>query len=375
VKRPLWFKALAGLAFWMVVATIFAANSHFMRMGAGRPSSLPQFVSWYLFSWAFWWPGSAGVLALTRVAPLDRKHWKLGALAHLGGAVACILLMTAWDAFLVHSVSGVVDFSLVLGKEVGQPFVEIFRSWLPSEASWGLLVYAGVLAAAHAREYYVGLREEELAASRLTAQLTDARLQLLTVQLQPHFLFNTLNAVATLVHSDPDTAERMIIRLSELLRQALASSDRNEVPLEEELDLLRSYVDIEQLRFGERLAVHFDIEPGSRDVLVPQLALQLLVENALRHGFTPEVAVARIEVRSRLRNDFLELEVWDNGRGLAATADGNGLGLSNIRQRLGAMYGSAQYFAVSPAQGGGVVATITIPARRMGDGEPSGATN
>lgn len=370
-------RSLGLLLFWMLVAAVFAINSHFMRVFAGRTVAPGQMLLWYELSWLFWWPASMVVLALAHRYPLDRTHWRRHAPVHGAVAVAVIILMTLWDVSVVHVVPRFVDLSVVLGDEPQRPFLYTFRDWLPSEASWGLLVYGAVLAAGHAREYYRSYRAEELAATRLESQLTQARLQVLLMRLQPHFLFNTLNAISALVHRDPDAAERTISRLSDLLRQTLEGADRQEVPLADELEFVRAYVDIERVRFGDRLLVQFDVAPDTRDAMVPQLVLQPLVENALRHGFAPDTPLARVEVRSRLRDGRIQLEVWDNGQGFGAGDDGFGLGLDTTRQRLAALYGDAHRFTVEEMAAGGVAATLELPLRMRGDeletGEGDGA--
>ena len=182
----------------------------------------------------------------------------------------------------------------------------------------------------HALAYYRAGREQELRASQLEARLADARLQLLKMQLHPHFLFNTLNTISELVHEDPATADRMIASLSQLLRESLDAGTVDRVPLGRELDLLERYVEIQRARFGDRLDVGVEIEATElREALVPPLILQPLVENSIRHGLAARVAAGRIRVRAMRRDDRLVLEVQDDGAGLEAhgnTREGVGLG-------------------------------------------------
>lgn len=213
--------------------------------------------------------------------------------------------------------------------------------------------------------YYKAYRERERQAATLATELVQARLQALRMQLNPHFLFNTLNAISALIHENPDAADRMIVRLSELLRRTLDRGDVQEVPLREELEFLRSYLEIEQMRFPDRLTVTFDIEPKAQDLLVPHLILQPLVENALRHGILPREEAGRVQISARVVDgDQLELKVRDNGSGLAP-ANGNpgreGIGLQNVRSRLAQLYGAAQQLEIGNAAVGGVEARIRIP--------------
>jgi signal transduction histidine kinase len=264
--------------------------------------------------------------------------------------------------------------------------------------------------------YYKAYRERERQTAALATELVQARLQALRMQINPHFLFNTLNTISALIRENPDAADRMIVRLSELLRRTLDRGDVQEVPLREEVDFLKSYLEIEQMRFPDRLTVTFDIEPKTNELFVPHLILQPLVENALRHGIMPREEAGRVEISARVsrwgerpcqpgsdqnrdtarqeprpttENQFLELKVRDNGNGLPADPnvlpdvppaepfsrpeDGTagethgstlvreGIGLKNVRSRLAQLYGDAQEFTVSNTSGGGVEARIRIP--------------
>ena len=214
-------------------------------------------------------------------------------------------------------------------------------------------------------QYYKAYRERERQAAVLSTELVQARLQALRMQINPHFLFNTLNTISALIRENPDAADRMIVRLSELLRRTLDRGDVQEVPLREELDFLRGYLEIEQMRFPDRLTVTFDIEPKANELLVPHLILQPLVENALRHGIMPREEAGRIEISARVaEGQHLELKVRDNGNGLSpanGTPDREGIGLKNVRSRLTQLYGGAQEFELGNATGGGVEARIRIP--------------
>jgi len=239
--------------------------------------------------------------------------------------------------------------------------------------------------------YYKAYRERERQAGALATELVQARLQALRMQINPHFLFNTLNTISALIHENPNAADRMIVRLSELLRRTLDRGDVQEVPLHEEIEFLKSYLEIEQMRFSDRLTVTFDIEPKTSELLVPHLILQPLVENALRHGIMPREEAGRIEISARVSewgerprepglegNDetarqeprptsegqFLELKVRDDGNGLSpadGTPEREGIGLKNVRSRLTQLYGGAQEFTLGNASGGGVEARIRIP--------------
>jgi two-component sensor histidine kinase len=227
-----------------------------------------------------------------------------------------------------------------------------------------ILFYWGIVAAAHGLGYYRSSKEKELRALQLEAKLAQTRLQLLKMQLHPHFLFNTLNTVSELIHEDPETADRMIAGLSDLLREALAAGDSVEVPLRRELDLMRCYLDIQQARFGDRLQVDVDVDEQVMDNLVPHLLLQPVVENAIRHGIGARSSAGRIRISAHADNESLRLVVQDDGVGLKEPQGRDGIGLGNTRERLQALYGPGGHVRVGDDPRGGVIVTITIPLHR-----------
>ena len=183
------------------------------------------------------------------------------------------------------------------------------------------------------------------------------------MQLQPHFLFNTLNAVAELVHTDPNAADQMITRLGRLLRLSLDQAGHQVVPLRQEIDFVKAYVEIEQVRFQDRLQVTWEIAPDTLDAAVPTLLWQPVLENAIRHGVGPTAGNGRIVISSRREGDELVLEVRDNGRGLpaAGTAVREGVGLRNLKTRIEQLYGRGAQFVLRARPGGGTVASLRLP--------------
>jgi two-component system, LytTR family, sensor kinase len=239
---------------------------------------------------------------------------------------------------------------------------------------YDFLVYVVVLTAGLARNYYLryqarleetrrleaeatDLRAE---AAELHSQVTDARLNALRTQLNPHFLFNTLNAVSTLVDEDPPGARRMIARLSDLLRHTLAEGDEQEITLARELEMLRRYLDIMEVRFQDKLEVSIETEVSLDDALVPNLVLQPLVENAFRHGLAPMQTAGRVAVRAVRDDGDLVLTVRDNGRGPSNPVR-EGVGLTNTRARLTQLYGLHQRLALTAAEGGGALVEVRFP--------------
>ncbi len=227
--------------------------------------------------------------------------------------------------------------------------------------------YIALIGLAHAGVFYRRYREREQQAAVLESRLNQARLRALQAQLQPHFLFNTLNGIATLLRRDPATAEEMLLSLSDLLRIALSSSHRQEIPLREELDFLGRYLGIQRMRFGDRLRVTEEIEPSATDCLVPALLLQPLVENAIRHGLEPSGRPGELRIAAARDEEWLRLTVEDDGVGLpSGDLRRAGVGLANVRERLAALYGAAHEFSVAERPGGGVVVNIRLPARSEG---------
>ncbi|MEW6306547.1 MAG: histidine kinase, partial [Verrucomicrobiota bacterium] len=234
-----------------------------------------------------------------------------------------------------------------------------------SRAQSTIPIYWAIVCVTWVVGYYRTLRERERRTLELEARLTEANLQTLKTQLQPHFLFNTLNAIASLVRKKPDVAEDMIASLSDFLRMNLEST-QHEMPLRRELEFLDHYLEIQQTRFGERLRIGKEIDPAALDVAVPALILQPLVENSVQHGIEPREAGGRILLRAARRGSSLRLEVRDNGDGfqgrqLAALREG--VGLSNTKARLQELYGDGHRFQIRPNADGGLTVLIEIPWR------------
>ena len=213
-----------------------------------------------------------------------------------------------------------------------------------------------------ATRYFALYQTRQLHASELEARLAKTQLQVLRMQLQPHFLFNTLNTVAELVHTDPDTADQMITRLGRLLRLSLDHAGHQVVPLRQEIEFLRMYVEIEQVRFQDRLQIVWDLAPDTLDAAVPTLLWHPVLENAIRHGVTPLAGRGRIVIASHRQGDDLVLEIRDKGRGyprgaFREKASASATSASGWSQ----LYGSQARFTLEPALGGGTVATLRIP--------------
>jgi len=233
-----------------------------------------------------------------------------------------------------------------------------------------LIIASLIVVAVHALLYYQNFRASELAQSSLKTQLAQAQLRALKMQLHPHFLFNTLHSISSLVLEDPPKANSMIARLGDFLRLTLENSNQQLVSLKEETEFLRCYLEIEQVRFGDRLTVAFELEPQTLSAQVPHLILQPVVENAIQHAIAPRATRGHINVEAKRLNSLLRLEVRDNGPGITSDTDlvrAEGVGLSNVRARLHQIYGSDSRFELMNAKDGGLAVVMEIPFQREAD--------
>jgi two-component system LytT family sensor kinase len=363
VWRSLLRGAVIATVVWTVLALLFAGQIYASSALAGRPMPWGQALvaavaDWYVF--ALLAPPVAWLGRQVRLEwPLHTRH----VVIHL---CACASFVLAY--LLLRTVVGLWQIRLA-----GRPerFFEIFEIAAVKTLPQSLLVYWAVVAVQHVVAFRERARDRERRAAELEQRLTAARLQALQMQLNPHFLFNTLNAISSLMHQDVDAADRMLVRLSELLRRALDTRDRQEVPLGEELAFLQRYLEIEQTRFGSRLTVERRIEEGLQEVMVPNLVLQPLVENAIKHGIERQRKPGVIELAARRDGLHLVLRVRDNGPGLAAAAEaaangrrkGHGIGLGNTRRRLEQLYGRRQELVIRDAEGGGTEVVVRLPLR------------
>jgi signal transduction histidine kinase len=227
-----------------------------------------------------------------------------------------------------------------------------------------LIIALLIIIAVHALFYYRRFRAGELEQASLKAQLAQAQLQALKMQLHPHFLFNTLHSISSLVLEDPPKANSMIARLGDFLRLTLEHSNRQLVTLKEETDFVRCYLEIEQVRFGDRLTVNLNVDPAAASAQVPHLILQPVVENAIQHAIAPRATPGRIEVEARRLNSRVRIEVKDTGPGITGPVEslqGHGVGLNNVRARLAQLYDGDFSFAMSNCPEGGLSVVLELP--------------
>ncbi len=366
--RP-WSRRVEGLlavGFWMSLGTLAVVRRAVgpWHEEAGIPvgdvvETLAEYGLWALLT--------PLVFGLARRFRIERDGWAARLALHLGLGLVVAMAM------------GAVTRGAI--RPLLSPELAAARPWTFEGMVGGLwfldefIIYVAVLAAGLARDALLRLRQREGEASRLLAdrvrleaQLTEARLSALRMQLNPHFLFNTLNAVSALVERDPAGVRTMIARLSSLLRRVLDDGGASLVPLRDEVAFLRDYLDVQRVRFQGRLEVEEDLGPDVLDALVPPLLLQPLVENAVGHGVGRiEDGVGTIRLAAHRQSDRLVLSVQDDGPGLdaAPAPTRTGVGLANTRARLDALYGDAGTLALEPADGGGVVATVALPYRTV----------
>ena len=285
--------------------------------------------------------------------PLRRIGWKRFSAVHALGIVA---FSVAWASL------GTV-LGMVMHHHPGiPPLAWSYLNWVLVTIPFGALIYSAMLGCIYAYEYFVEVREREAEASRLSAQLSEARLDALRMQLNPHFLFNSLNTVLVMVR-DKETAAaaRMLELLADVLRQVLDISRPREVSLADELRFVERYLAIEQVRFSDRLRVEWRIEDRARSALVPDLIMQPLVENAVRHGVARRVGAGTLTISARITGDVLELSIRDDGAGIEQP-EAEGVGLSNTKERLRTLYGDAASVTIT-RQARGTEAVLQLPYR------------
>jgi sensor histidine kinase YesM len=349
---------------WTLLAFVFTNQLYYTYRLGERPmpwreAASSQFI--YPYIWAF---GTLVILWLARRLPVERPRLWRNLLLHALFATLAVILFNG----LFH----IVRFLIFYYGTKPYQFRETVQT-IVFNATEAYGIYALLLLASQAVRYYRRFREGELRSARLETQLSQAQLAALKMQLHPHFLFNTLHSISALVHANPDAADRMIARLGDFLRLTLENSGAQEVSLQKELEFLRCYLEIEGIRFQDRLTTEVDVEPQALDTPVPNLLLQPIVENAIRHGVAPRSAPGRIEISAKRKNGSLRIEVRDNGPGLPAVREpGNrfreGLGLANTKARLSRLYGEAHRLELANAEGGGLVVTIELPARHPAAG-------
>jgi sensor histidine kinase YesM len=351
-----WLKWGHLFAAWTLFALFFVSQLLISRAYKGRALDVGHTLINWLTCAYLWGALTPLVLYLSRRFRIER-----GRLRNLPLHLLASLIVS-----LVHLGAYIAGSSLII--PLTAPAVQVFKDFVFNGLHFNLITYWTVVVISHAVDYYRKYQERELSASRFKAQLVQAQLTALKSQLQPHFLFNTLNSIAVLVRKNSnDEAVDMLTGLADLLRVLFKNIEVQEVSLKEELEFLERYLEIEKVRFKDRLRVNMKIEPDTLEALVPNLILQPIVENAIRHGIGKRSASGLLEISAQRHNGTLSLEVRDDGPGLSPDdKPGEGqIGLANTRARLKQLYGEAQSFELRNVVGGGAVARMVIPFRLL----------
>lgn len=326
---------------------------------------MPFTDSLYLqMTWSYLW-ALATPLVLWAAArlPIERNNWIRSSLLHVPISILLSVFLTAM---------GHIVLWLYWSMPAGKPFsFERMGRFVVANFSEGIGIYLLIALTSYAIGYYRSYREGQLRTLQLEAQLSHAQLQALKMQLHPHFLFNTLHSISALLTKDVESARKMITRLGDFLRLTLENSGSQEVTLKQEMEFLSCYLEIERIRFQNRLVTRMDVGSQILEAKVPNLILQPIVENAIRHGIAPRSTPGLIEIEAKQLGDVLRIQVRDNGPGLPEhrTSDNlfkKGLGLANTETRLERLYGADHLFNLSNNPDGGLIVTLEIPFHKDG---------
>lgn len=356
-------------AAWILPA-VFAVINRIVqaRLQGWEPATLRdvlfEFGDWFLYALL-----TPGVFAVSKRWPLTRPHLVRRALIHVPFSVLFCIAWATSGQILRLVLMLIFAPELVTGDQFWREFALQWLSWIFITLPFGAAVYLCVVGIEHAIRYFIEVREREVQLARLSEQLAGARFAALQAQVNPHFLFNTLNTIAVLVRDDDRAgAVRIVEHLSEMLRRTLSRHRANQVSLGEELELVRQYVAIEQARFSDRLRPEFTVPDSLLSAVVPSFALQHLVENAIRHGIAREPDAGLLIIAARLIGDVLEITVTDDGVGIDPNAPvPAGHGIDNTRERLRVLYGDRASLGIVKGAERGTIATLRVPYQEMND--------
>jgi sensor histidine kinase YesM len=370
-RVPLRWVVIVGV--WTLLALLGAAQSGLDSIRAGRAVEWSLLLRDHLLDWYSCAVFTPAYVWLVRRCPVERLQWRR----------SIPVLLAATCVFVVLKYLILVVLHNRFNAFAAGPPASLSRV-LAGNFITETLILGAVVGVVHAIEFYRRYRERDVQAAQLRAELAEARLDALAGQLQPHFLFNTLHGVSTLMHRDIEAADTMLAHLSDLLRRTLRDSGRHEVPLHEDLEPLESYAAIMRSRFGDRLSIHLAVSPEAAAALVPPFICQPLVENAIQHGVARRPGPARVEIRATVEGGALRLSVTNDAPALpliisggiyaaeAPSGDvgGSGIGLSNTRRRLRELYGDSGRLDLVRDPAGAMIASVTIPLRPAKQSSP-----
>lgn len=351
MSRRNWLAVVGVTVWWTLEGLVTTAQLLTMQFGWDEKLTFGQALHRGMFSAWLWIPFSLGLFWVVERQPIERGRL----LRSIGWSMAAVLVLVVLRAMTVYYLNPWLGWYPKLPPFRDVLLTSVFNNFLLAWLNIGV---------AHASLFGHRALQRQRQAEQLQARLTETRLEALTAQLNPHFVFNALNSMAELVHRDPAAVDRMLVGLGELLRSSLDHKQRPLVPLHEELRLLKHYLGIEKVRLGERLQLHWDIDGSVHDALVPPLLLQPLAENAIRHAIAEKIVPGHLGVSVRGDGPWLLLEVSDDGDG-RSTAPRHGTGLANIRSRLECLFGNDYVLELDGGgTAGGTRARLRLPLRR-----------
>jgi signal transduction histidine kinase len=345
---------------WVMLGVIYAAPVYVEVRAEQHGHMAWRIFSWGILTWLAWAPLTPAIVWLARQYSLLGEAWKRNLIIHLPAFLFFSVLHSAAGTAITLWIKPFDNMG-----DSPKTFWPRFLLRIPGSFGSDLLVYGGVVGIFYAIDYYRKYREREFQASRLEAQLAQAQLDSLRMQLHPHFLFNTLNSIVGLVRDNKNgAAVNMLVGLSDLLRHTLEYSSRHEVELREEINFIKLYLSIQEIRFSDRLRIELDIDPRTTKALVPNLILQPLTENAVRHGIARSANSGLVGISSAVIDGHLRLTVYDEGAGLPddwQLKGSAGIGLANTIARLQQLYDDDQQFDIRNRDGGCVEVVIVMP--------------
>jgi two-component system LytT family sensor kinase len=345
-------RQIAFAAFLLILGTalgVFVSSIPVRGRTGGMPGSFLNLIGIGSLTWYACLLSSPLYVWLARRYPIYQKKWFRNLAVHFVITTTLVLI------------TGIIFYEIMTASLPQGARFPAIGSFLLLRFFTESLPFWAMIALIHAFEFHRRYREGEIEKARLETQLAESRLAALTAQLHPHFLFNTLQGISTLMHRDVKAADSMLSRLSDLLRQTLGRGERQEASLSEEMEVLSHYVEISRERYKDRLVFETDISPDVRRALVPFFILQPLVENALRHGIEHRAGIGRVSVSAKRQGETLRVDVTDDGPGLDKNTVREGIGLSNTRQRLRTLYGQRQSLTLLDSAEGGLRVELVIP--------------
>jgi two-component system LytT family sensor kinase len=353
-----WFRLAMIWGVWTLVGLFFTSQIFVSSAYMEKRPTLSRVLFMQMSICYLWALATPLVLWLARRFCIERQNWRSRILFHAFGGLALVGLMSAIHFLIFMPFIGRTS-EITAFRDFQYVFFNLDRQ---------LCIYWLLLLMSHVINYYNSYRKGRLQAERLRTELVQSQLEALKMQLHPHFLFNTLHSISALLNKDVGAARSMITRLGDFLRLTLENVGTQEVTLQQEMEFLNSYLEIERVRFRDRLTTLVNVDPQMLDVPVPNLILQPIVENAMRHAIATHSSCGRIEITAAPRNGALRIEVKDNGPGLPVDQDGihlrKGVGLANTRARLERLYGADHLLELANDPAGGLIVILEIPRER-----------